>query len=314
MKRNPPSGKVLISVFTLLSAAALILYFAFPVDARVGRLPAINEWLRRIFSGEFPYGGPTNPSGLPFLFVLASPFYLINNAGLLSLLGILLIFVIIYVTSATKKEIIFKSAVLLLLPTTYYEFIVRSELAFNSVIYIFLLIFLTKKTNPGKVDFAFIAGAVAAGCIFATRLLIPVIFIIWLLYFFRFYTAKGFVYLLISAAVLILWILPFYFWNTEIFITRGPFAIQSVYLPYWSLAIVLLMIVVAGWSISDFREVLFSTGLILFITTTLSFVFTIYREGFDVSFHGSRSDLSYYVLCVPFLISVLKERTEARNN
>ena len=148
----------------------------------------------------------------------------------------------------------------------------------------------------------------AAGCIFATRLVFPVISIIWLLYFFRFYTGKGFVYLLISSVVLVLWIFPFYLWNTETFIAHGPFAIQSVYLPYWSLAIVLLMIVIAGWSVSDFREVLFSTGLILFVTATLSFIFTVHREGFDISFHGSRSDLSYYVLCVPFLISAIKER------
>ncbi|NCQ19594.1 MAG: hypothetical protein GW805_14870, partial [Ignavibacteria bacterium] len=107
---------VLVFLFLIAAAMAFI-----PQSTRVGRFPALIEWLSNFQQGIFPYGTKANPSGFPFLFFLASPFYLLGDAGYLEVFGLLLFLMLILKSVKTKKEYWVKILFLLLLPTTFYE-------------------------------------------------------------------------------------------------------------------------------------------------------------------------------------------------
>jgi len=73
---------IYVSMIGLLAILFTFLMFQFdPEKIRVGRYPAMHDWITRFFDSEFPYAAPTNPSGFPFLFVMAMPFYLLGDLG-----------------------------------------------------------------------------------------------------------------------------------------------------------------------------------------------------------------------------------------
>ncbi|UCD93668.1 MAG: hypothetical protein JSU69_07810, partial [Candidatus Zixiibacteriota bacterium] len=76
-----------ILYFGLAAAGAIgltILMFRFdPATIAVGRFPALRDWIEKLLDGEFPYLSGVRPSGFPFLFMIAMPFYFIGDLGLL---------------------------------------------------------------------------------------------------------------------------------------------------------------------------------------------------------------------------------------
>ncbi|PIS45085.1 MAG: hypothetical protein COT22_07115, partial [Ignavibacteria bacterium CG08_land_8_20_14_0_20_37_9] len=102
-------------------------------------------------------------------------------------------------------------------------------------------------------------------------------------------------------------LLPFYLWNAETFMNKGPFAVQTIYLPVWIYFIFPLLVLYAGWMIADFQELLFASGVLTFLLVSISFIMTIGDVGMYQAYSNSRFDISYYILSIPFFILSLKE-------
>jgi len=274
---------------------------------RVGRFPAMMEWLSNFQQGIFPYGTKTNPSGFPFLFFLASPFYLLGDIGYLEVFGLFLFLMLIFKYSKTRKEVAVKVLILFLLPTTIYELAVRSELLTNTVLVLSLFFLAEQRLKEDKKNISFIVLALLFGVFLSTRLIAFLWLAMFLLFFFRNNLKNGVVFFTISLSVFLLSLLPFYLWNAEILFSNGPFAVQTIYLPKWIFFIFPVLVLYVGWMIADFQELLFASGILTFLLVSISFIMTIGDVGMYEAFFKSRFDISYYILSVPFFILAFKE-------
>ncbi len=290
--------------FLLLVTVSMVFI---PQSTQVGRFSEVFEWLSNFQQGIFPYGTKANPSGFPFLFFLASPFYLIGDAGYLEVFGLFLFLMLLFKSAKTKKEFYVKMFLLFFLPTTFYELAVRSELFTNTVLIISLFFLAEQKLNEQERNIPFFVLALMFGFFLSTRLIAFLWLALFLLFFFRNNLKNGAVFLAISLSVFLLSLLPFYLWNAEAFINKGPFAVQTIYLPKWIFVVFPFIVLYVGWMIADFQELLFASGVLTFLLVSISFLMTISDVGMSETFFNSRFDISYYILSVPFFILALKE-------
>lgn len=305
-RKNDFSKGYLLSIVGAIAIAALLLVFI-PQSTRVGRFPAMMEWLSNFQNGIFPYGTKANPSGFPFLFFLASPFYLLGDAGYLEVFGLFLFMMLLLKSVKTKKEYWVKILLLLFLPTTFYELAVRSELFTNTVLVISLFFLAEQKLNEHEKNISFIVLALLFGFFLSTRLIAFLWLAMFLLFFFRNNLKNGIIFFAIALSVFSLSLLPFYLWNAETFLNKGPFAVQTIYLPRWIFFIFPFLVLYIGWMIADFQELLFASGVLTFLLVSISFLMTIGDVGMSEAFFNSRFDISYFILSVPFFILALKE-------
>jgi hypothetical protein len=97
--------------------------------------------------------------------------------------------------------------------------------------------------------------------------------------------------------------LPFA-WNFyDDFLKMNPFIIQSSFLmPFsWSITSVLIALVLAWFSKTE-NDIYFFSGIVLFITIIAHFIYNITQSNFNETFFNSRADISYFILCIPFVM------------
>lgn len=278
-----------------------------PLATRNGRFPAVVEWLTNFQNGIFPYGTKANPSGFPFLFFFASPFYLLGDAGYLEVFGLLLFLMLLLKSSKTKKEFRLKMILLFIIPSTLYEIAVRSELLTNTAVVISFFYLAQEKLDEHKKNTFFFVLALLFGFFLSTRLIAFLWLAMFLLFFFRNNLKNGAIFFLIALSVFLLSLLPFYLWNAEAFLNKGPFAVQTIYLPMWIFVVFPFIVLYISWMIADFQELLFASGVLTFLLVSISFLMTIGEVGMSEAFFNSRFDISYFILSVPFFILALKE-------
>jgi hypothetical protein len=271
-------------------------------ETRAGRHIALNGWLDNLKYGFYPYDSKANPSGFPFLFALALPFYIIGDAGYLAVFGIILFLSILRNASSSLKELYARFFIFLVLPVVYYEFVVRSELFTNMTLIIALIAIALKKINPEKADFNFVSIAFLFGLFLSTRLIVFPVYLLFLLYFFRRDIFKGIIFVTISFSAFILTLLPFVIWNQEYFWRNGPFAIQFSYLPLWLVIIAPFILAYIGWMIRDAQELMFASGATVFTLVTASLAVKSVECGLYACIVNSCFDISYFALATPFLI------------
>lgn len=294
-------------IFFAFFAVASIAVLISPAETQVGRIDAINAWLTNFQKSIYPYRSEVNPSGFPFLFFLASPFYLLGEAGIFSAFGFALMLLQLKLISNYKKEFYFAVVVFLLLPSSYYELLTKSDLLTNSVLLIGMAILTLKFVRVEKIDLQFFIIALLAGLFAATRMISFLVLFTLFIFHFRNNLKNGLFFLAIAIVAFALVSLPFIFWDYNYFIERGPFAIQSLYLPLWVYFVFPFFILYFGWSLADEQEYFFFNGIMIFLLVVISFLTTIGREGFHAAYFESRFDISYFILSVPFFLLSLKE-------
>ncbi len=303
------SRKFLILFSIVIIAVSFLWITIIPRFGQIGRLPAIQDWLDRFFTGRFPYNSPFTPSGYPFLFFLSIPFYFIRNIGYLEIVGLILFFYFIFSFSKTSKEILTVIFILLMTPVFYYGIVVRDELFFNMMIPITAIFISEKKFKPEKLNTKFILTAVIFGLALSTRSVVAIIFAIYLPYVFRNDIPKGLIFIAIVLSVFILLLVPFIIWDEKSFMQNGPIAIQSYlsHIPFWSAALFIFISAIVGWVVSDLHEAFFACGIFLFIPVLVSMLIQISQVGFHRAIIGDIFDPSYYIFCIPFFILSIKE-------
>ncbi len=274
-----------------------------------GRLPAIKDWLNRLFSGTFPYNPSMLPSGFPVLFLLSIPFYLIKNIGYWEVLGLGIFLFLILNTSNSPRENIIKIFIVLLCPVICLEIVVRSELLANMALLILLILITENHLKEDRIDTKFFIFAVLFGLLLSTRSIVGLIYLIYLPYKFRNELLKGILFVVIIGIIFIITLIPFIIWNFNSFFKFGPFAVQSVvsFIPLWFVALIILSALFIGWVVSDIQEVLFASGIFLFVPTFVSMLHKFFVFGVYNSIVLDRFDISYLIFCIPFFILSIKE-------
>ncbi len=307
---NPKAGgRFLILAVGGLTILSLVAVLALPSGSRVGRLPAIDIWLSDLLTGAFPYHAPNRPSAFPVLFLLALPAYALGNAGILEAAGIALFGAALLKGERDgTKSFWLPLLLLLLLPSTYYEIVVRSELFFNMALVLALIIFTDDFLARQEVKWKLAGLAILFGLVLSTRSVVGLAYVIYVLWRFRNDTLRGISFSAIVVLTFLLTLVPFVLWNPAFFFSNGPFSIQIGYLPVWIILLFLGTAAVAGFAVQGLREVIFATGVLLFAIVLTPFLLRVADAGLGATLYTDRFDISYFVFCTPFLLFSLPER------
>jgi hypothetical protein len=273
-----------------------------PARIAVGRYPAMYEWITRLLSGEFPYASSVNPSGFPFLFVLAIPFYILGDLGLFQIFSFLVFALIIHL-GCSKNDLSRYRVILLLCaaPIFLFEIVVRSDLFSNVVMVMLYLVIFQLYSRNREYIFVILLG-LGGGLLLSTRGVVLLIYIIFFLYMIRKHEFKYGVFIISMLAGFFFTLAPFLIWNTDHFIESGPFAIQLSYIPGWVFILSIIASVICGLSIKSLRGVYTAISVMLFGVVFIAFVISIINFGLTESVLGDRFDISYFSFALPFLL------------
>lgn len=300
-------GKFLTAAVSFISVLVLLFVIFVPRFGEIGRLPAIETWIQKFLTGVFPYNSPLTPSSFPMTFIIALPFYLIGNTGLLSFIGVALLFYFVLTLSKTQKEISLKILLLLLSVTTAYEIVTRSELLFNIMLLVLVVFLSERKLQTRTLNSNFVLIAVITGLVLSTRSVTALLFLIYFLYKFKEEFKGMLIFGTIAVVVFITILIPFYLWDPESFNANGPFAVQY-YLSSLPVIVIITLFAAAAYSgrtISSVYQFYFTGGLILFFASSVSFLLRISEIGFTGSLINDGYDIAYFIFCVPlFILSI----------
>jgi len=262
---------------------------------------AMITWIHRLFNGKFPYEHPTrngNPiSVLPFMPIVAIPFYLLGNVGLLEPAAYLLLVLLLYRTYRNnEKSRLYSILILSTIPLTFFEVLARSDLIAN--ITILLLVIYILELKQSSLESNKILLGILLGCAASTRIAMLPATVVILLAVFKNVTPRVFAevvfYCILTMGCLIL---PFLAWNSFVFVYYAPLGVNLQKLgPHESLRSFWLSITIIAVFLTAFlaRK---PSEIYLSVTVTLAIVTLATWSTFWV-------DLSYLqLICVPLLFS-----------
>ncbi len=317
------SKRIIISnrIFNLVSFTILILYIVgmiylfriIPAQSlNVDRWSIITSFWDAVFNGKYPYLARSNsgnhPGPMPIYFVLALPFYLLNEIGYFSLFGVVLFIVYLMFKRKQNQEIFFILLFLISTPFMLWEVTVRSTIFTNSVIILIYIIWM-QKTDLSNKKKLIISGLIG-GLLLSTRNVFAPVFLLFLLnnlFRKRIHLKMA---LLWGISVLFSFLLsfsPFLILYFNDFLKMNPFIIQSTYLiPPGYIAIFIIIAIYLSYISKDNRSVIFFSGVLLFSISLIYFIFHISQIGFKKAYFDSVVDISYFIFSVPFFLYSLQ--------
>lgn len=289
-----------------------------PVESlQVDRWSVINSFWETYSSGEYAYfakahtGNPPGP--MPFYFILAFPFFLLGELGWLSLAGVVIFYFLLRL-SKIQEHLITLSLLLLFISTFYlWEVFGRSNVFVNSVLVLVVMVFFNRKNKSIR---DIVLSGVFTGLVMSTRNVFVIPFIILFLYAIRYrqINMKQFVLMgVISLTVFALTFLPFVWGHFDDFKKMNPFLVQGTFLIPFEYTIGFIgLALVFGLICKSKEDVYLFSGLNLFIAIAVYFIYHFIISGFYNTYFGSLGDVSYFILCVPFLLYYAIIRAQQR--
>jgi hypothetical protein len=303
-------------IYWAVAAILVVLLFLLmrrfdPYEIDVGRYWAIKDWITRLLNGRFPYDSIERPSGFPFLFIMAMPFYWLGDTGMFQIFSFAAFAVAIHLRHIENPMNKFRLLFLLIAaPTFLFEICVRSELFSNMtmiVLYVEILrIFGGKCRTGGSVILGLIGGF-----LLSTRGLVLLIYIIFSGYFFRKKIIRTNLFLISMIAGFALTIIPFLLWNARHFIESGPLAVQSSYIPTWLVFFSFLLTVLLAFFVRSLNAAYTASAIILFSVVFIPFAISVIRFGFAESIIHVAFDIAYFSFAVPFLLMAFRMPEES---
>ncbi len=303
-KLSPINYRLLYFGITVLAAILLtILMLQFePTDIRVGRYSALHDWITKMFAGEFPYDSSSRPSGFPFLFIMAIPFYFLGDTGLLQIFSFLIMAAIFYFRFRNDNAISLRLLILLVIsPIFIFEIVVRSDLFSNMVIVLLYLIICEKYLSKERLLIQ-IALGLLGGFLLSTRSIVLIIIILYFVWKIR--ESKIDPYLLVLSIFFgfLITMIPFALWDFTYFINYGPFAVQMSYVPVWFIVLSTIISFLWATKIKTIGQVYFAATTMLFMVVLGAFVIFVVRFGLIDSVMNSQFDISYFCFPLPFVL------------
>jgi hypothetical protein len=288
------------------AAALLAVYLRIdPMALQIDRWSALDRFWASLAHGDYPYRTRTHLgsliSGFPGLMLAVFPFWLLGDVGLLQFAALGAFALLALRVLRDTGRAAFVLLLLAGLPVFVYEAIVRSDLFSNMVLIAWML-------HLGSLPGAFrgrriLLAAGAWGLLLSTRgvAIVPIV-----LAAFPLLRGRGPGTLLACVAVLfatfLATLLPFYLWDPAFFLDENPYLVQSGNIPGWALVLVLAITAWRAFKRGAAPALFADTGLILFATVFGCFLLKVARVGWENAVWGSKFDISYFALPVPFLL------------
>ena len=301
-----------IIMYLLLILAVIGSFFVFRKihisSLNVDRWSVIYSFWEAFFNGDYPYFAKShmnNPPGpMPIYFVIALPFYLINEIGWMPLVAVFI--GVIFINKLVKNPT--SQLVFILFMFTfmgfYWELLSRSTILLNS--FLVLIVLLYSEKSIARQNYSFYLSALLTGVILSTRMVFIMPFL-----------SLGIMTLLskkVSFPRLLSWtalalfafaltFLPFYIGFQESFFVMNPFKVQSGFLlpSIYNYLFILISIVLSLFFYNQLSLLLLS-GYSLFISIFIYFVYHLMHSGLQGAYFQSGADISYFLFCVPFLL------------
>lgn len=301
--------KIEISLGVIFIIACFFIWKKIPVETlNVDRWSVITSFWDSYFANEYAYfaksfaGNPPGP--MPFYFILALPFFLVGELGLLTIIGLLFFY---WLMLHKKVNSISRTLILLLILSSFFnlwEVICRSNIFFNASLVLGSLIYiLNQKVFTLKT--LMISGGFI-GLLISTRNVFVISYIICFLYLWRIKAIQfkqlsvlGIISLLIFALTFI----PIVYGHLEDFKQMNPFIVQSTFLiPFEYTILFVLMAVGSSFLCKNKNDVYFYNAIVLFVSILIYLVYYIINQGFTEAFTNSTVDISYFTFCIPFAL------------
>jgi hypothetical protein len=295
-KRLGPGEKIIrknfIFFFLLILTMFIVFELAFTPNQGISFFTTFG-WLTNLVNGVFPYNN-NYPHNLPFLYYIDAPFYLLGNAGIISLFGLALFFLLILELSITKKELVVRVIVFMLLPIIYCEIVTGGDSLANAVLIVSIIFIINRFIDAKKIDIKFFFLSIVFGVLLCTRLVALIPFSLSVLFFFRYNFKYLLIFLILSLIICFALLIPFIRWDYSSFMHFGPFNGNIAELHFWVYILIIGVVLYTGWMISDLQELFFSSGVILFFVSLITF----FRNG---------NYFEEMVFSIPFFILSIKE-------
>jgi hypothetical protein len=293
----------------------LSVYLNYKIDGNslnVDRWSAMEIGIKAILNGQYPYNIPDHmgreSSNLPMLIVLGMPFYLLfGSVGYLQSFCFLLFSYLIFKIFTDYKQRLAVLILLFLSPSYLWEVYVKSDLFSNFIIvagFTFLIWNKFLMRNNMKLELVSFLSAL----FLMTRLssAIPLI----ILLFKKFYDFSileklrfALVFIITVAAVAY-----FFFHNApgfDVFIKHNPLMIQGAKQPLLLSLLYIVAAFVLSFKIQSFSDITFRAGTLLFICVFVPFIMYFAKYGYTDMITNSFFDLSFFNMCMPFIIITL---------
>ncbi len=226
--------------------------------------------------------------------------YSLKYIGYLPFTGLTILWLVIIHQSQNIKVSLLQLAVFFLSPIFCSEMISFSGVFTLSMLVLVLILFAENFLDP-RFDWKYFLTAILFGVTLPSTILVGFIYIIYLLYAFRNNLTSGAIFVLIILIVHALLLLLADRGYLLVLSLQNNFSFDS--LPVWVMMPLGITTLYVGWIVSDMQEVLFSSGVILFMLFTLSFLFKIIQFGWN----KNEVDISILILAIPFLILSIKD-------
>jgi len=310
------SDKVIFVVTGLFVIACIITLFNIPKEVlRVDRWEMVQVFWDSVAKGLYPYTESSPISGnypgpMPFYFVICYPFYLLGEMGFATVTGIL---IWLYYAYREYKNETFVLVALLLFSSLalYWEIFARSTVFLNASL--FALYIFSLKDIKAMGSKQFYLSAMIGGFLFSTRNVFVLALIIWGLFaLFRekIKVVKMLKWGLCFIASFIATFIPFILLNPSKFTEMNPFIIQSsVLMPFNHILFFVFLAFVFYFLCKKFTDVVFYSGLLLFLTIAWYMLFRLYNGGIQ-SYLDTEIDISYFIFCFPFLLEIIANKND----
>ena len=301
--------------FIILFILSYFLFQKIPVESlNTDRWSVITSFWNNYFNGEYVYFAVSHannyPGPMPFYYILALPFYFIGELGYFSLLGVFAFYLLTYLL---RKPIQIRTTYLILImisPFYLWEIVTRSNIFLNSTLILMSLIYFFKTVKKGNL----ILNGVIIGLLLSTRNVFVIPYIIAFLYALKSKITNFKNTFIIGITALITFtatFLPFVINHCDDFMIMNPFIIQSSYLMPIEFSFTCIILSFLSFFITkSINDVYLYSGLFLFLTITLHFYWKIVQFNIYDALFDSKADISYFILCIPFIIFHLIEQNK----
>ena len=296
--------------FSYLLLLSIGLFYVDQITLNVDRWEMINLFFDSISKGIDPYSQSASngnyPAGLPFYFILYAPFHLMGDVAIATLL--MLSSVYVYYIKQNKTTSYMYVCAIIFSVAMIWETLTRSTLIVNAYLIFFILLHVLnieqfKKTN-------WVVSAIIVGLLLSTRTVFAFVFVIWGIYELKqkypLHKLCGFG--LIAILTFAFTLLPFALIWSDTFFVRNPFTIQSPLLFDFLFPVTIVIAVVSGFLCRQKADVVFYSGVFLFVVPLFEFLVKIRLEGIVQAWIESYFDISYLLFCFPFFMHVLIEK------
>lgn len=306
-----------ILLLVIFCIVCVFIFNQLPVKSvNVDRWSVITSFWNYYFDGKYVYYAQSHmgsyPGPMPFYYILAFPFYLLGEIGFFSLSGIIIFYLLMKYLKVDSSDQTFFLLLIITSPFYLWEVLARSTLFVNSVLILGSIIFFFKNKDYNSIKNQLILGIVF-GLLLSTRNIYALCYIILFLYSLKYKRLDILSTIKIGCFAIIVFSLtfiPFVMGHWEDFLEMNPFIVQSSFLiPFqWTLGIIIFSFFLFCFCKENY-DVIFYSGVILFMAIVLHFVYHIINVSVYNSFIESSADLSYFIMCIPFLLCyMLKDK------